>query len=93
MNKNLETKFTGWALIVGAVMLFTGWILLPHHTGEYIKLSDFDAIGQDLWYWIWMFRVHIFGWVIMGGAMIAFAILTNKQPYRIITVLQRPARR
>jgi len=82
MKKDFETKFTGWALISAAVMLLAGWLLLPHHHGEYLVAGDFEAIGENLWYWIWMYRIHIFGWVILGGTMIGFAFLMNEKPYR-----------
>lgn len=84
MRRDFETRFTGWTLIVAGVMLLTGWLLLPHHLGEYLKVSDFEAVNQNLWYWIWMYRVHIFGWVIMAVGMSAFAIITNVKPYRIM---------
>lgn len=86
MKKDFETKFTGWSLIAAAVMLFAGWMLLPHHIAEYFVATDFEAVGENLWYWIWMYRIHIFGWVMMGGAIIALAAITNKKPYRILTV-------
>lgn len=84
MKKNLETRFTGWTLIMAAVMLLAGWLLLPHHLGEYLETSDFEAVNQNLWFWIWMYRVHIFGWVIMAVGMAAFAIIANVKPYRIM---------
>ena len=84
MKKDLETRFTGWTLIVAAVVLLTGWLLLPHHLGEYLVASDFEAVNQNIWYWIWMYRVHIFGWVIMAIGMTAFAMITNVKPYRIM---------
>jgi len=84
MKNDFETKFTGWTLIMAAVFLLAGWVLLPHHIGEYFVSTDFETIGENLWYWIWMFRIHIFGWVIMGIAMMAFISLTFEKPYRII---------
>ena len=84
MKKDLETTFTGWTLIASAILLLGGWELLSHHTGEFFVASDFDAIGENLWYWIWMFRFHIFGWVIMGIGMMAFATFLNEKPYRAV---------
>lgn len=86
MKKDFETKFTGWAFIFAAVLLWGGWALSPHHIGEYIVASDFTAIGEDLWYWIWMFRFHIFGWVTMAIAIFALASITAKEPYRVVLV-------
>ena len=86
MEKGIETKFTGWSFIVAAILLFAGWILLPHHIGEYFVATDFAAIGEDLWYWIWMFRFHIFGWVTMGIAIFALASITAKKPARAVII-------
>lgn len=85
MKKDFETKFTGWSFIIAAVLLWGGWTLLPHHVGEYFIASDFAAINEQLWYWIWMFRIHIFGWVTMGIAIFALISITTKRPYRILT--------
>ncbi len=86
MKKDFETKFTGWAFIFAAILLWGGWALSPHHIGEYIVASDFTAISEDLWYWIWMFRFHIFGWVTMAIAIFALASITAKKPYRVVLV-------
>jgi len=86
MKKDFETKFTGWAFIFAAVLLWGGWALSPHHIGEYIVASDFAIIKEDLWYWIWMFRFHIFGWVTMAIAIFALASITAKKPYRVVLV-------
>lgn len=86
MKKDFETKFTGWTFIFAAILLWGGWALSPHHIGEYIVATDFTAIGEDLWYWIWMFRFHIFGWVTMAIALFALASITAKKPYRVLLV-------
>lgn len=84
MTKNFETKFTGWTFLAAAIMLWGGWFLSPHNVGEYLVASDFPAIGENLWTWIWIFRVHIFGWVAMIVAVIALASMMGKPPYRIL---------
>lgn len=84
MEKNFETNFTGWAFILAAVLLWFGWALSPHHIGEYIVASDFTKIGESVWYWIWMYRIHIFGWVTMGISMFALLSLTTGRPYRVV---------
>ena len=86
MKKDFETKFTGWAFIFAAILLWGGWALSPHQIGEYIVASDFTAVNEDLWFWIWMFRFHIFGWVTMAIAMFALASITAKKPYRVLLV-------
>ena len=84
MKNDFETKFTGWSFIVAAALLLFGWILSPHHIGEYIVEEDFAVIGENVWYWIWMYRIHIFGWVTMGIALFALVSLTARKPYRVL---------
>ena len=48
--------------------------------------SDFEAIGSDVWFWIWMYRIHIFGWVTMAIAMFALVSITTKKPFRVVMV-------
>ena len=84
MKKDFETKFTGWAFVVAALLLWGGWALSSHHVGEYFVASDFTAIGENLWYWIWMYRIHIFGWVTMAIAMFALISITARKPYRVL---------
>jgi len=84
MKRDLETKFTGWAFIIAAILLWGGWLLSPHTIGEYIVASDFEKIGESVWYWIWMFRFHIFGWVTMGIALFALWTVLFNSSKRII---------
>jgi hypothetical protein len=84
MQKDFETKFTGWAFIVAALLLWGGWALSPHHIEEYIVASDFESIGENIWTWIWMYRIHIFGWVTMGIALFALVSVTARKPYRVL---------
>jgi hypothetical protein len=84
MKKDFETKFTGLSFLAAAIMLWLGWALSPHHIGEYIVASDFKAVGEDLWLWIWMYRIHIFGWVFMGIALFALVAATARKPYRVL---------
>ena len=84
MKKDFETKFTGWAFIVAGLLLWMGWALSPHHIGEYIVASDFEAIGENVWTWIWMYRIHIFGWVTMGIALFALVATAAQKPFRVL---------
>ena len=84
MKKNYETNFTGWAFILAAILLWFGWALSSHHIGEYIVASDFPKIGENVWYWIWMYRIHIFGWVTMGISMFSLLSITSGRPYRVV---------
>ena len=72
MIKNIETKYTGWAFIFSSFLLWGGWMLLPHHLGQYVQSIDFDEVSKNMWFWIWMYRIHLFGWVGMAGALFSF---------------------
>jgi hypothetical protein len=84
MEKSFEVKFTGWAFILASLLLWFGWALSPHHIGEYIEASDFTKIGESVWFWIWMYRFHIFGWVTMGVSMFSLTTLLMGKPYRVV---------
>lgn len=84
MKKDFATKFTGWAFIVAALLLWGGWVFSPHHVGEYFIASDFVSIGESVWYWIWMYRIHIFGWVTMAIAIFALVSITGKKPFGVL---------
>jgi len=84
MNKGFETKFIGWTFIAATLMLWGGWVLSPHHIGEYIVASDFTNVGENVWYWIWMYRIHIFGWVTMAIALMALVSISMKGPHRVL---------
>lgn len=86
IQKDFETNFTAWSFIVAAMLLWFGWALSPHHIQEYIVASDFEAIGENVWTYIWMFRIHIFGWVAMGVAVFALVAITARKPYRVLVL-------
>lgn len=79
------TKFTGWSFIMAALLLLFGWVLSPHHIGEYIVYEDFAAVGENVWFWIWMYRIHIFGWVTMGIALFALVPITSRD-HRVLVL-------
>jgi hypothetical protein len=86
MISDFERKFTGWSFLAAAIMLWGGWALSPHHIGEYLVASDFTAVNENMWFWIWMYRIHIFGWVTMGIAIFALTSILGKRPYRILVL-------
>jgi len=86
IKRDLETKYTASFFIASAVMLWVGYWLSPHHIGEYIVPSDFQPIGESVWFWIWMFRIHIFGWVTLAIAAFAFVTIVAHKPNRVLLV-------
>jgi len=85
-KKDIETQYTGIFFLAAAIMLWGGWVLSPHHLGEYITSEDFKPIGERIWFWIWMFRIHIFGWVMMVISVFAFVTIAAKKPNRVLLV-------
>lgn len=85
-KKNFGTTFTGWSFIVAAALLWGGWMLLSHHLGEYIKAEDFSKIGERMWYWIWVYRIHIFGWAVMAMALFSLVSISEKHAYHVLIV-------
>lgn len=86
MKNTFEANFTGWSFLLAAILLWFGWALSPHHVGEYIVASDFTKIGENVWFWIWMYRFHIFGWVTLGISMFALISLITSRPYRTVVL-------
>lgn len=84
IKKDIETTITGWFFIASALLLLVGWVLLPHKLGEYIIASDFAKVGEQVWFWIWMFRIYIFGWVALIIAAFAFITISSRKPFRIL---------
>ena len=86
MKKDFETNWTGWSFIAAALMLWGGWAMSSHHIGEYIVASDFEKVGERVWYWIWMYRIHIFGWVTMAIAVFSLVSIISKKPFRVVVL-------
>ena len=72
------------AFTITAILLSEGWILSSHRIGEYFVATDFASIGENVWYWIWMYRIHIFGWVTMAIAVFSLIAITARKPYRVL---------
>jgi hypothetical protein len=77
MNRSLSTTITGWFFVLAAVMHWLGWVLLPVKLGAYFDVGDFAAINVHWHLWVWMFRVHIFGFLIAVMALVAIAALLS----------------
>ena len=79
-----ETQVTGGLFIAAASMMWLGWTLLPAKIGDYLIVDDFAAVGAHRRSWIWLYRVHLFGYVIGTMAFVALATLAAGTPSRII---------
>lgn len=84
MRRDLEGRVVGGSFLAAAVMLWGGWVLLPHRIGTFFQPSDFAAVAERLQLWIWMFRVHIFGLVATVLALAALAAAVADRPARLL---------
>jgi hypothetical protein len=64
-------QISGWSFLAAALMLWLGWALLPVKLGTFFVPDDFVRIHPVLYRWIWLFRVHLFGYVVTMMALVA----------------------
>ncbi len=81
---DLSVEVTGGLLIASALMLNLGWTLLPVKLGVFLKVEDFSNVHSRLRTWIWLFRIHLFGFVMTFMALIALASLLSNTWARIV---------
>lgn len=62
---------TGWLFLAAAATLWLGWTLLPHQPGGFFQPGDFGAIRGRYRLWIWLYRLHIFGFLLIVMAATA----------------------
>ncbi len=80
MLRDFTTDVTGGLFLAGALLLWGGYVLLPHRVGMFFRKEDFPPIGARLQLWLWLYRVHLFGMVITALALVALAALLTSQP-------------
>ena len=70
-------KVCGWLFVAAAAMLWLGWTLLRVRPLGFFLPRQFAEIRADYRRWIWLYRVHIFGYLatIMGAAALAAAVV------------------
>ena len=77
-------QITGWLFITAAALWWCGWIFMPVHIGPFFEARDFARVSRHLWRWIWLFRLHLFGYVVSAMAFVALGTLLGGTPGRII---------
>lgn len=81
---DFSVEVTGGLLIASALMLNLGWTLLPVKLGVFLKAEDFSKIRPRFHTWIWLFRIHLFGFVMTFMALVALASLLSGSWARIL---------
>lgn len=84
MRRDLSTSITAWLFIVGAVMLWAGWVLMPVHIGTFFEPENFSEVYDKLQFWIWMYRIHIFGFLIAAMALVALGAVVTEIEARVV---------
>lgn len=84
MQSEMSKRITGWLFVVGAVMLWVGWLLLPVRIATFFAPGDFAAVYEGWHLFVWMYRVHIFGLVIAIMALAALAAITSENEARVV---------
>lgn len=72
MNRDFSTTVVASFFLVGAALIWLGWMAMPVHLGVYFLPENFPAIMAQFHLWIWMFRFHLFGDLISVMALVAF---------------------
>jgi hypothetical protein len=84
MKRDFSTNLTSWLLIVAALMLWLGWVLLPVKIGVFFETGDFAAVSEQWRFWIWMYRIHIFGYLMTMMALVMFGAVLVETPARVL---------
>lgn len=80
----LATDVTGWMLLAAAALLWAGWTFLPVRIGPFFEPDDFPRVERRLHLWIWLFRFHLFGYLVAVMGLVALAVLFSESPMRIV---------
>lgn len=77
-------QVTGWLFVTAAAMLWLGWWLLPARPGAFFLPHDFGAIRARYRLWIWLYRVHIFGYLVTVMAAVALGASLGGSDARVL---------
>lgn len=83
-SSDFATRFTAYAFLAAAVMLWGGWAALPAHIGTFFRPDDFAAVNEHWWWWVWAFRFHLFGMVVTAMALVSLASLAVHSEARVM---------
>lgn len=84
MLRDASTRFVAWLFIAAAILLWGGWMLMPVHLGTYFQNENFARIHDVFQWWIWTFRLHLFGMVVTAMAAISLASLLLESRARVM---------
>ena len=84
MRRDFPTTFVACSFLAAAALLWGGWLLLPVKIGTYFQPDDFGRVAERFHFWIWMYRLHLFGMVISAIALAALASLVTAPAAKVL---------
>lgn len=84
VKDNFASRFVGGAFVGAALMWWLGWMLLPVRPGTYFDPRVFGQIHEHFHFWVWMYRIHLFGMIVTVMALFALAALFADSPSRVL---------
>jgi hypothetical protein len=83
-TRDFSATFVASSFLAAAVLLWGGWLLLPVKIGTYFEPGDFGRVAERFHFWIWMYRMHLFGMLISAIAIVALASLVTEPAARVL---------
>jgi hypothetical protein len=84
MQRHTSNRIAAWLFVAAALMVWGGWMLLPHQIGTFFEADDFAAVDARLTLWIWMFRLYLFGLVTAVLALVALGAVLEDSDARVL---------
>jgi len=70
--------------MAAGAMLCLGWWLLPLRIGTFFEPTNFSRIHEQFHFWIWMYRIHLFGMIVTVIAWVGLAALVAESTARVL---------
>lgn len=84
MQRHTPNRIAAALFFAAALMIWGGWVLLPHEIGPFFAAGDFAAVDAHLGLWIWMFRIHLFGLITAVLALVALGAVLEDSDARVL---------
>lgn len=84
MQRHTSNRIAAAFFFAAALMVWGGWILLPHEIGDFFATGDFAAVDAHLMLWIWMFRIHLFGLITAVLALVGLGAVLEDSDARVL---------
>lgn len=84
MKRDFSTNLTASLFIIDTLMLWLGWVLSPVKIGVFFETGDFAEVAEQWRFWIWMYHIHIFGYLMTMMALVAFGAVLMETPARVV---------